>query len=148
MKIVVVLLLFFCCSVWAEGGNSQVETWGYSENGNDWAGTCKSGIRQSPINVLSKDVGSCKILNSDVSLTFLNTEVEAILKLEDQTLRESFTNKIAFLTAPDLNGIVQSYSLSNLHFHTYSEHQVDSVNSKLEMHLVSIFNPILKYLLK
>ena len=115
---------------------AEVQTWGYSENGHDWASTCRLGTRQSPINILKDDVRNCRIINPEVSLSFLNTQVKTVLKLEDQTLRDSLSEKVAFLTAPDLNGVVQSYVLSNIHFHTYSEHQLDSVNAKLEMHMV------------
>jgi carbonic anhydrase len=135
MKTIAILITFaLLTSAWSE----EIQTWGYSENGHDWADTCRAGARQSPINILSSDVRACSITNPDVSLSFLNSQVKTVLKLEDQTLRDSLSEKVAFLTAPDVNGISQSYALANIHFHTYSEHQIDSINAKLEMHMVRI----------
>ena len=119
---------------------SKSDTWGYSENGLDWAGLCRTGKRQSPINILTDEVRACKITNPEVSLTFRNANANIAWSIEAQTYVETFEEfkeGYAFLRAPDLNGIVQSYTLLNVHFHAYGEHQVDNVNSKLEMHMVN-----------
>ena len=105
--------------------------WGYYENSSsspDTWSTCYSecdGQSQSPINIEGSIV--------DTSLSALNTnyqDVPIALNYNGHTI--DFLYEAG--SSLDLNGV--DYNLIQFHFHTHSEHSIDSNFLPLEIHLV------------
>jgi carbonic anhydrase len=132
-KLLIILLATLAFHLKAQ--TEEEETWNYFQSGGDWPEICGYGQRQSPINIQTTMVKPCG--NSrNMTILFLNQTVNTSLIYQDNTLRESIREQVGFLHAPDMNNVVQKYVLSNIHFHTFSEHHIDGRPSMLEMHMV------------
>ncbi|XP_012529629.1 putative carbonic anhydrase 3 isoform X2 [Monomorium pharaonis] len=107
--------------------------WEYSgENGpENWRGICTTGQKQSPINIVTKDViiidlGALKFNRYDVAFpaTFTNNGHSVEIRVNGMPPFLSDGNLTMF------------YDLEQMHFHWSAEHTVDGLRDTLELHLV------------
>jgi carbonic anhydrase len=105
----------------------------YTES--DWATTCKTGIRQTPIN-LNKNI------NYNTNQKYILLESANYTKLTNVPLTVRNSRTYAF-DASGLgtlmvtkNGIKYKYNLADIHLHYKSEHRIEGQQYDFEVHLV------------
>ena len=104
----------------------------YTVGGTNWTGTCNSGNRQSPIDIITKDAQS-----SDWELKW-----GGLKKLDDSEVKvatrkiqiEGFGEKTVELK--DINGDKSEYELLQFHWHAPSEHKLNGKQYDAEAHFV------------
>ncbi|BBN19300.1 hypothetical protein MPTK1_8g09460 [Marchantia polymorpha subsp. ruderalis] len=97
-----------------------------------WGGLCNTGKSQSPIDIVRSEAaahqfpGLCKVhvdYNSDTQATVTHSGSHLQLTVEgDAPFGKLYLRDI--------------YNLSGFHFHSPSEHEIDSISYDLELHLV------------
>ncbi|XP_029163002.1 carbonic anhydrase 2-like [Nylanderia fulva] len=111
--------------------------WGYEgKNGpENWPGICTTGKKQSPINIVTKDV-----VKSDLgALKFdqYNLAFPATMKNDGHSVDIRLDGVPPVLSGGNLQS---TYVLEQLHLHWNAEHTVDSLRDPLELHLVHYDN--------
>lgn len=110
--------------------------WDYFNQGNDWVGTCASGLNQSPINFNSSVVKEIKYFEPDhMELKFLFNSA----RLHSEVTNSSYvvSGDLGFLTIyRHRRPWLENIKLLKLHFHSPAENQVTGEIFDLEMHIV------------
>jgi len=109
---------------WTYGGESGAPHWG--ELAPEWA-TCKTGVSQSPIDIVSKSA------EADAKLPKLAFEYG---KLPLSILNNGHTVQVPNSTKAEIKVGDHAYQLAQFHMHSPSEHLVDGKPLDLELHLV------------
>ncbi|XP_002019987.2 carbonic anhydrase 2 [Drosophila persimilis] len=126
-----------------DDGDHRVHHWNYEYNGNDWGGTCRTGLRQSPIRLAVQK----SLLAAMPRITFGNydTKLRPPLTLVNNghsahmDIPETLDNSRPFITGGLLKG---RYIAEGLHFHwgspnwRGSEHSIQDHRYDVEMHIV------------
>jgi carbonic anhydrase len=102
----------------------------YVEGNEDWSGTCATGTRQSPINIVSSNVTSS---SGKIILSGYVNSSDIDICLTHLTLKTTYTD-----TEMDIreNTNWTKWHSLQFHFHSPSEHQIDGVYSAAELHMV------------
>ncbi|XP_011162244.1 putative carbonic anhydrase 3 isoform X2 [Solenopsis invicta] len=125
----IITLTLLCTGLQA----SEAYDWGYwGRNGpENWPGICKTGKRQSPINIVTedairRDLGALKFNRYDFAFpaTLFNNGHSVEVRLDGVPLH---------LSGGSLSSV---YVLEQMHFHWDAEHTVDGLRDPLELHLV------------
>ncbi|MDH4128114.1 MAG: carbonic anhydrase family protein [Spirochaetota bacterium] len=103
--------------------------WGYTgDHGPEhWEGDCRTGKKQSPINIVSKEAISSKKL-AKLRMNYKNVTPSII--------NNGHTIQVNYPEGSTLAIGNKTYKLLQFHFHTKSEHAVNGKLYELEMHLV------------
>ncbi|XP_012529632.1 carbonic anhydrase [Monomorium pharaonis] len=112
---------------------SKASEWGYwGKNGpENWPGICKTGKRQSPIDIVTEDairidLGALKFNRYDFAFP-------AILFNNGHSVEVRVDGVPLHLSGGSLSSV---YVLEQMHFHWSAEHTVDGLRDPLELHLV------------
>lgn len=155
-------LLVYVCAVCAVFGGEATEL--YASGGSDWNGTCADGMEQSPINIVTADVGDSETYGVQEAtvlsmapelLGYLPLEAESVADMkesvfhvyvnETQWLQQGYNtgalSKLAAMlgvTKEVAQALAEQYvgDPLQMHFHALSEHTVDGVFAACEGHLV------------
>ena len=143
---VLILIALFSCKDKAReinnsnGSDHENKHWGYTgeTSPEHWAEIVKntdcSGYNQSPINIIkSKTV----ITTSDTSKIDILYSPETELS---QVINNGHSIEFDFEPGDSLNYHGKTYHLKQIHFHSPSEHTIDSLDFPIEMHLVHMNN--------
>ncbi|KAM0725606.1 Carbonic anhydrase 6 [Formica fusca] len=107
--------------------------WGYEgRNGpSNWPGTCATGKKQSPIDIVTKNV----IKSDGAALNFnrYNLAFPATLDNNGHSVQIVLHGIPVYLSSGNLQS---EYVLEQMHFHWSAEHTVDGLRDALELHLV------------
>jgi carbonic anhydrase len=112
-------------SNWGYSGHHGPENWGDLDKSYK---SCKSGLRQSPIDISKRYIANLSELESeykDISLDNTN------IKDNGHTIKVNYNVDDSFLIYEGAK-----YYLKQFHFHSPSEHTIDGVSYPLEIHLV------------
>ncbi|CAB3359959.1 Hypothetical predicted protein [Cloeon dipterum] len=117
----------------AVGGGDGHE-WGYDDHNGPkkWAGTCKSGLFQSPID-LKQSISHLR--NFEPLVFFLyDKPANVTMKNNGHTLKLTFEQSCVAQMAG--GGLPAAFSLAQIHFHWGSEHTLNGRRYPLEAHFV------------
>jgi len=111
----------------------RAEDWSYEgrEGPHHWKGVCNKGQQQSPVNV------------TDIRHFDQSNLASALLHLEPTNLNADITHNVVRLKADEGSTLIyegRTYELSQIHWHTPSEHKVRSEAFEMEMHWVFLPN--------
>jgi carbonic anhydrase len=110
--------------------SNMVSANSYTLGGSDWTGTCATGQRQTPINIVKDLVTD----NTDVSITAsLNDIVTGSITHSTSELKVTYTNGTLTYRSDQEN---TTWNVAQFHFHAPSEHTINNVSYALEMHTV------------
>lgn len=101
--------------------------WIYNDQ-NKWGGICKSGLEQSPINLLTNNKNN----NKKLIFNFKNTYVEYFnngVYLEAEACKKK---KLGYFIYSD-----NIYYVTQFHFHSVSEHTINYKHYPMELHIVA-----------
>ncbi|XP_072760436.1 carbonic anhydrase-like [Anoplolepis gracilipes] len=126
--LLITLTLFFIDLKIATAAN-----WGYcGKNGpENWPGICKTGKKQSPIDIVTEDaiktnLGALKFDGYDLAFP-------ATLKNNGHSVGIDMKGVPSHLSGANLQSV---YVLDHLHFHWGSEHTINGLRNPLELHIV------------
>lgn len=126
MRSIIFLLLTGLC--WTKAAE-----WSYEGNlaPQNWPGTCRSGKRQSPINIepdtaINTDIGSLKFVRYDFAFT-------GQIKNTGHTVQITLSGVPINLMG---GGLPATYVLEQIHIHWPAEHTIDGVRDPMEFHFV------------
>lgn len=112
-------------AVWSYSGASGPEYWGEL---NEEYSLAKTGMEQSPIN-LKKEIAVQEQSGSGLEIHYAECAFE--VENNGHTIEGVPSEQENYIT---LDGV--DYYLAQFHFHAPSEHQIDGVNSEMEVHFV------------
>lgn len=118
--------------------------WGYAKNGKDWSAVtgntiCKTGKRQSPVNVRTRGLGVCKTSKLKGGQKFCNGRIKFNYKSTKATiLNNGHTIQVTFQPGNSFSVCGETFPLAQLHFHHRSENQYNGRNAPMEMHMVHV----------
>ena len=139
MKMLVLRLFeFFLIQLILSGVNSL----SYERQGDDWEGTCATGNKQSPIDVITNKT----IKTTFTAFTFMNYDQEVNLEVSNKahSIKFQIPPPQTKFTPPYVRGggLKNNYQFLQGHFHWGSEphhgseHKIDGKFSPMEVHLV------------
>jgi carbonic anhydrase len=132
-----ILLLSVTLSFVVGGANAQTtnENWGYTLNGMEWVGLCKTGLRQSPIDIDDSDTYEVRDQTINLSLNrFTGTTYKESWENQRYTVSRNDWLSIGEFTAVPAGSLSAStYYCYNYQFHSPSEHTIDGDRFDLEM---------------
>lgn len=123
-KLILALLLSNANSV--NNSSSTSSDWSYS-NPSQWSGSCQTGTKQSPINIVSNSA----VVNSSASFNLYDTELHY-----EKVFNNGHSIETEAVKANSISIGGKDYKFKQLHVHTPSEHTVDGVAAEMEIHLV------------
>lgn len=114
------------------------ENYGYE--GNDWLDTCKTGLKQSPINIpvsiaRTREEERAIKNSSDLELEIVYQNPTNLTVLNTGTTFKSDV-KVGDITFWNQDNKSEEYKVLQFHFHAPSEHTFDGAHYDLEMHIV------------
>jgi len=110
--------------------NVAANEWNYEEQGNNWHGTCASGLSQSPINI---DTNQVQASEKIIKLSYKANQLTA--NHNGHTVQ--FTPNDRNISLLDnVSGNLEEFTLVQFHLHNGSEHTVNNVRHDLEAHFV------------
>ncbi|XP_059480848.1 carbonic anhydrase 2-like [Neocloeon triangulifer] len=126
----VTLLIAVVQSAWGGDGHN----WGYGDHNGPkkWAGTCKSGLFQSPID-LKESVSHPRHFEPLVFFLY-DKAANVTMKNNGHTLKLTFEQPCVAQMAG--GGLPGAFSLAQIHFHWGSEHTLNGRRYPLEAHFV------------
>lgn len=117
---------------------AKADEWGYFSSGEDWTGTCQTGLYQSPIDI-TVDITE-KVLKTSpdyISLTFSFTSLNTYGVFNGYSYK--VTGAFGSLSAVQNNKKVYAKAeIDSFHFHSPSENFIKGKQSDLEMHIVML----------
>ncbi|HEX2255186.1 MAG TPA: carbonic anhydrase family protein [Afifellaceae bacterium] len=117
---------------------SPLRAWSYDEGAADgpahWGGTCDSGTKQSPIDIVAHDTAQLPGLHID-----WNGTATEILN-NGETIQVNVSGGSLVVGNPVQGGI--GYTLRQFHFHYPSEHKINGVEADMEVHFVHAGGPL------
>lgn len=118
--------------------SSPLRAWSYVESAADgpahWGGTCNSGNRQSPIDIVTYDTAQLPGLHID-----WNGTATDILN-NGETIQVNVSGGSLVVGNPVQGGI--GYTLRQFHFHHPSEHKINGSAADMEVHFVHAGGPL------
>ncbi|CAH1389172.1 unnamed protein product [Nezara viridula] len=111
------------------------ENWNYTRKGDDWEGVCQTGIRQSPINILSRWTIP-RFAGLPLRLSNYDQEVPVTVTVDQHHFTIRIDPDPSVRIAISGGGLRGNYVLQSAHFHYGSEHLIDTKRYALEAHLV------------
>ena len=110
----------------------QISAWDYFEGGDDWGGICTSGSAQSPIDL--KDSITSKITSDDDVMT---VTLNLIGEFKAQFSKGADSGAVIIVGSFGTVKInTKTVSITNLHFHSPSEHTINGKYLDIEIHFV------------
>lgn len=107
--------------------NSKI-IWNYENGGDNWTGLCKTGSKQSPINLPIEGVEKTKL---PLKINFNNVIRGASVFNSGDFIEFGSTGSLGNFK---FNG--KQYNILQLHFHTISSHSINNKKYIMEMHIV------------
>ena len=127
-------------------GQAKFFEYDHSHNHEDqenWTGTCKTGKRQSPIDIKSEYTNAIRQKHHTLRFNGYTKQVDASIKNNGHTVQVTFTNGAdKEIWVKDQKLSASKYEFQQAHFHwgdddtQGSEHKIDGKSFPMEMHLV------------
>lgn len=128
-------------------GNEMVKTGIFSYEDHDWflqSPICTEGIRQSPINIISRDTKFELSKKKTFQITGFNTipeSIEIVNKFHSILVNPEFGSlNHPIITGGPLNTNIYKFAQFHIHFGCNStsgaEHRIDGIGGPMEIHLV------------
>jgi len=135
MNVVLLYLLIFSTQLWSSNG--AVESFSYLAQSN-WSGVCTTGLRQSPVNIISSEVSSSFFLAQLYFTDGWTAQTSGIFENTGTTVKFTPTSTTAAITT-----FLGTYDLQQFHMHWGyseviggSEHTINERRADLEIHFV------------
>jgi len=106
--------------------------WNYGRNGDDWEGLCKTGRKQSPIDIETKEAERVGGKNKRLQFAYRALQNAVVQNDNSRALMVDSQRKMGYLK----DGQGTRYDLVQLNVHTRSEHQIDGRQFDVEVHLL------------
>ncbi|XP_020279782.1 carbonic anhydrase 1-like isoform X2 [Pseudomyrmex gracilis] len=115
---------------------SKAAEWGFSDDNGpqNWPGICTTGKRQSPIDIVTKDLVESDLDSLDFD--YYDVAVPVTMINNGHSVQIGDFNKLDMPIVLRRGNLPSTYILEQMHFHWDAEHTIDGVRDPLELHIV------------